>query len=222
QKDEQAYMVYPLVEESEKIDLKAATEACELLQREVFPNFRLALLHGRLKMTEKARIMNEFKNGKLQLLVCTTVIEVGVDVPNATIMLIEHGERFGLSQLHQLRGRVGRGEKQSYCILITPPDINEVSRERMQVMEKTNDGFVIAEEDLRLRGSGEFFGTRQHGMPDLKYANLVTDQKIIQIARKDAFSLVEKDPHLRLPSHQDTRRHFKRQFENKFHIPNIA
>jgi ATP-dependent DNA helicase RecG len=156
------------------------------------------------------------------MLISTTVIEVGVDVPNATIMMIEHAERFGLSQLHQLRGRVGRGSQQSYCILITPPDINEVARERMEVMTKTNDGFVIAEEDLRLRGSGEFFGTRQHGIPDLKYADLVTDQNIVQTARKDAFALVEKDPHLRLPAHANTRIHFKSRFVDKFQMANIA
>lgn len=219
---ERAYVVYPLVEESEKLDLKAATEAYHFLQKEIFPDFRLELLHGRLKMAEKERIMDNFKSGATQMLIATTVIEVGVDVPEATVMLIEHADRFGLSQLHQLRGRVGRGEKQSYCILITPADINEVARERIEVMVKTNDGFVIAEEDLRLRGSGEFFGTRQHGMPDLKFADLVSDRNIIEIARKDAFALVEKDPHLRLPEHAGVRRHFKQRFVDKFQMANIA
>ncbi|RMI05136.1 MAG: DNA helicase RecG, partial [Calditrichaeota bacterium] len=211
-----------LIEESEKVDLKAAKEAFRYLQKEVFPEFKLALLHGRLKMGEKERIMARFKRGEVHLLVSTTVIEVGVDVPNATIMLIEHAERFGLSQLHQLRGRVGRGDRPSYCILITPAEINEVARERMQVMEATTDGFVIAEEDLRLRGSGEFFGTRQHGMPDLQYANLVTDAKIVQAARKDAFALVERDPHLRLPEHTVVRWQFKRKFAGKFDLSNVA
>lgn len=219
---EQVYVVYPLIEESEKLDLKAAAEAYQHLQKDIFPGFRLELLHGRLKIAEKERIMQSFKQGLTNMLISTTVIEVGVDVPNATIMMIEHAERFGLSQLHQLRGRVGRGSQQSYCILITPPDINEVARERMEVMTKTNDGFVIAEEDLRLRGSGEFFGTRQHGIPDLKYADLVTDQNIVQTARKDAFALVEKDPHLRQPEHADTRIHFKSRFVDKFQMANIA
>lgn len=219
---EQVYVVYPLVEESEKLDLKAATEAYHYLQNDVFPDYQLELLHGRIKAAEKEKIMGNFKKGKTHMLVSTTVIEVGVDVPNATIMLIEHAERFGLSQLHQLRGRVGRGEKQSFCILVTPSKPNEIAQERMQVMVSTNDGFVIAEEDLRLRGSGEFFGTRQHGMPDLKYANLVTDQKIIQIARKDAFALVEADPHLRKSAHSATRIHFKRRFVDKFQFPDIA
>jgi ATP-dependent DNA helicase RecG len=219
---EQVYVVYPLIEESEKLDLKAATEAYHHLQNDVLPDFRLELLHGRLKMADKERIMQNFKQGATDMLISTTVIEVGVDVPNATIMMIEHAERFGLSQLHQLRGRVGRGSRQSYCILITPPDINEVARQRMEVMTKTNDGFVIAEEDLRLRGSGEFFGTRQHGIPDLKYVDLVTDQNIVQTARKDAFAMVEKDPHLRLPEHANIRIHFKNRFVDKFQMANIA
>ena len=219
---QQAYVVYPLVEASEKLDLKAATETYHYLQKQVFPNYRLALLHGRLKMAEKEAIMADFKRGSIHMLIATTVIEVGVDVPTATVMMIEHAERFGLSQLHQLRGRVGRGRAQSYCILITPPEINDVAKARMMVMTKTNDGFVIAEEDLRLRGSGEFFGTRQHGMPDLKYADLVTDQKIVQTARKDAFAIIAKDPHLRLPQHDAVRTHFKEEFAGKFDMMNIA
>lgn len=219
---QQVYVVYPLVEESEKLDLKAASEAYQYLQKEVFPEFRLALLHGRLKMDEKEAVMQTFKAGETDLLISTTVIEVGVDVANATIMLIEHAERFGLSQLHQLRGRVGRGSQQSYCILSTPIEVNDVARQRMQVMVKTNNGFEIAEEDLRLRGSGEFFGTRQHGMPDLRYADLVHDQKIIQVARNDAFSMVKMDPHLRKTFHAPVRIHFKKQFADKFQMTNIA
>ncbi len=219
---QQVYVVYPLVEESEKLDLKAATDSYQYLQKEVFPEFRLALLHGRLKMDEKEAVMQTFKAGETDILISTTVIEVGVDVANATIMLIEHAERFGLSQLHQLRGRVGRGSQQSYCVLSTPIEVNDVARQRMQVMVKTNNGFEIAEEDLRLRGSGEFFGTRQHGMPDLRYADLVHDQKIIQVARNDAFSMVKLDPHLRKTFHAPVRIHFKKQFADKFQMTNIA
>ncbi|RMF56810.1 MAG: ATP-dependent DNA helicase RecG [Calditrichaeota bacterium] len=220
--NEQVYVVYPLIEESEKMDLKAATEAFQFLQKKIFPDYNLALLHGRLKMPEKEAIMDQFKKGEVQLLVATTVIEVGVDVPQATIMMIEHAERFGLSQLHQLRGRVGRGALQSYCILVTPPEINEIARERMQVMESTCDGFVIAEEDLRLRGSGEFFGTRQHGMPDLRYANLVTDQNIISVARKDAFEMINSDPYLRKPEHRMVRTQFIKNYIEKYRLPSIA
>lgn len=219
---QQAYIIYPLIEESEKMDLKAATEAYKLLQKKIFPDHMLALLHGRLKMEEKERIMNDFKQGKIDVLISTTVIEVGVDVPNATVMVIEHAERFGLSQLHQLRGRVGRGSKESFCILVTPDDINEIAQKRMQVLAKTNNGFFIAEEDLRLRGSGEFFGTRQHGLPDFRYADLVQDKNIVQTARKDAFELVDKDPHLRFTQHQTTREYFKERFREKFYMKHIA
>lgn len=219
---DQVYIVYPLVEESEKMDLKAATESYELLQNKIFTEFRLALLHGRMRSEEKEAAMRKFKAGQIHILVSTTVIEVGVDVPNATILLIEHAERFGLSQLHQLRGRIGRGRKKSFCILITPEEINEVARRRMQLMEQTSDGFRIAEEDLRLRGSGEFFGTRQHGLPDLRFADLIRDQKIIQVARKDAFQLVEKDPHLRLPEHQPVRKYFQKRFVEKFKLVQIS
>ncbi|HQU72091.1 MAG: ATP-dependent DNA helicase RecG [Calditrichaeota bacterium] len=219
---EQAYIVYPLIESSEKIDLKAATEHYDYFCKSVFADYRLLLLHGRMSMAEKEQVMGAFKSGKADILVATTVIEVGVDVPNATIMLIEHAERFGLSQLHQLRGRVGRGGRRSHCILSTPPALNEVAQQRMMIMEKTNDGFVIAEEDLRLRGSGEFFGTRQHGLPDLRYADLVSDQKIVQVAREDAFAVVEGDPHLRGVGHQGVRRHFQSRYRERFQLPGIA
>lgn len=219
---QQAYIIYPLIEESEKMDLKAATDAYHYLRKNVFPEFKLALLHGRLKMEEKAKIMDDFKQRRVHILISTTVIEVGVDIPNATIMVIEHAERFGLSQLHQLRGRVGRGEKESFCILVTPEDINEVAQERMKVLEQSNDGFLIADEDLRLRGSGEFFGTRQHGMPDLKFADLIADKNIVQTARKDAFALVEKDAYLRRREHQAVREHFVEKFKEKFYMGHIA
>ena len=219
---EQTYIIYPLIEESEKMDLKAATAAYRNLKKNVFPEFRLALLHGRIKMEEKERIMQDFKQRKIDILISTTVIEVGVDVPNATVMVIEHAERFGLSQLHQLRGRVGRGSKESFCILVTPDNINEIAQQRMKVMEQSTNGFFIADEDLRLRGSGEFFGTRQHGMPDLRYADLIQDKNIVQTARKDAFELVKKDPYLRFTQHQNVKKHFQQKFAEKFYMKHIA
>jgi ATP-dependent DNA helicase RecG len=219
---EQTYIIYPLIEESEKMDLKAATASYRNLKKNVFPEFRLALLHGRIKMEEKEKIMQDFKQRKIDILISTTVIEVGVDVPNATVMVIEHAERFGLSQLHQLRGRVGRGSKESFCILVTPDNINEIAQQRMKVMEQSTNGFFIADEDLRLRGSGEFFGTRQHGMPDLRYADLIQDKNIVQTARKDAFELVKKDPYLRFTQHQNVKEYFKQRFAEKFYIKHIA
>jgi ATP-dependent DNA helicase RecG len=219
---ERVYVVYPLVEESEKMDLKAATESYELLQSKIFPDLRVSLIHGRMKAHEKETAMRKFKNGEIQILVSTSVIEVGVDVPEATIMLIEHAERFGLSQLHQLRGRIGRGTKKSYCILITTEEVNEVAQQRLKMMEKTNDGFLIAEEDLRLRGSGEFFGTRQHGLPDLKYSDLVKDIKIIQTARKDAFAIIEQDPQLRLEQHRIIREYFQSNYREKYQLIQIS
>jgi ATP-dependent DNA helicase RecG len=217
-----AYVVYPLVEESEKIDLKAATERFEFLRHKIFPNYPMALIHGRMKREEKEQVMLNFKAGRIRILVSTTVIEVGVDVPNATIMLIEHAERFGLSQLHQLRGRIGRGKLKSFCILITPEKTNETAIQRMQMMEKIQDGFVIAEEDLRLRGSGEFFGTRQHGIPDLKFANIIEDHKIVKIARQDAFELIDKDPQLRLEEHQALRDYFQKHYLDKYELLKIS
>ncbi len=219
---DQVYIIYPLVEESEKMDLKAAVESYEQMRKHIFPEFNVALLHGRMPNTEKEAVMERFKSGEVQILVSTTVVEVGVDVPNATILLIQHAERFGLSQLHQLRGRVGRGRKKSYCILVTPHRINEIARQRMRLMEKTTDGFVIAEEDLRLRGSGEFFGTRQHGLPDLRFADLIHDQNIIKAARQDAFALVEKDPHLRLPENRLVREYFQKHYAQKFQLVQIS
>ena len=219
---QQVYIIYPLIEESEKMDLKAATEAYRNLKKNVFPDFKLALLHGRIKMEEKEKIMDDFKRGETDILISTTVIEVGVDVPNATVMVIEHADRFGLSQLHQLRGRVGRGSKESFCIMVTPENINEIAQQRMKVMEESTNGFFIADEDLRLRGSGEFFGIRQHGMPDLKYADLIYDKNIVQTARKDAFDLVKKDPYLKFTQHQTAKEYFKQKFVEKFHMKHIA
>lgn len=186
----QAYVVYPLIEESETLSAKAATIEAERLQKEVFPQYKIGLLHGKLKNDEKEQVMKDFKDKKYDILVSTTVVEVGVDVPNATVMLIENAERFGLSQLHQLRGRVGRNNLQSYCILHTSTKSRE-TRERLNIMTQTNDGFVIAEKDLQLRGPGEFLGTRQSGLPDLIISDIIRDAKILEMARNEAIDFVK-------------------------------
>lgn len=182
----QAYVVYPLIEESEKLDLKAATKMFEELRDKVFPRRRVGLLHGRMKTAEKEEIMRQFVSGELNILISTTVIEVGVDVPNASLMVIEHAERFGLSQLHQLRGRVGRGAEQSYCVLLTGDKKTAVAKERLGIMEETSDGFRIAEKDLEIRGQGEIFGTRQSGIQSFKIANIIRDIEILEAAKKEA------------------------------------
>lgn len=182
----QVYVVYPLVEESEKMDLRDATRRYEYLRDRVFPRFSVGLLHGRMKPEEKDEVMRAFISGETKILVSTTVIEVGVDVPNASVMVVEHAERFGLSQLHQLRGRVGRGAEQSYCVLLASDKQTEVARERLGIMEETNDGFKIAEKDLEIRGPGEVMGTRQAGLPEFRIASLVRDLNILQDARKEA------------------------------------
>jgi ATP-dependent DNA helicase RecG len=219
---DQAYIVFPLVEESEKIDLKAATESYDKFSKSVFKDIPMALLHGRMKSNEKEQVMREFSAGKVKILVSTTVIEVGVDVPNATIMLIEHAERFGLAQLHQLRGRVGRGDKKSACILKTPYNIGDVAQKRMKLMTETTDGFKIAEEDLRLRGWGDFFGTRQSGMPEFKLANPIADQDVLQQARGDAFELVQSDPHLRKPENNSMIQILKAKFSDRLDLIKIG
>jgi len=201
----QAYIIYPLVEESETLDLLNAKEMAEHLQKEVFPDYAVGLLHGRLKGADKEAVMNRFKRGEVQVLVSTTVVEVGVDVPNATVMVIEHAERFGLSQLHQLRGRVGRGEREATCFLIARPGRDSDAAQRLRVMEETTDGFRIAEEDLKIRGPGEFLGTRQSGLPELRTANIVRDIAILTAAREEAFRLIEEDPELSLPTHRALR-----------------
>ena len=187
----QAYIIYPLVEESEKIDLKSATEMADHLQTEVFPAYRVALLHGRMKQDAKDRVMHAFVSGQVHILVTTTVVEVGVDVANASVMVIEHAERFGLSQLHQLRGRVGRGQWDSHCILLYQSPWTDDARERLKAMAETNDGFAIAERDLELRGPGDFFGTRQSGLPTLRTGDLVRDREIMESAHAEARRLVE-------------------------------
>jgi ATP-dependent DNA helicase RecG len=199
-KGHQAYIVYPLVEESEKSDLKAATNMADELARTAFKGYSLGLVHGRMKGDEKDAVMRRFKAGEHHILVSTTVIEVGIDVPNATVMLIEHAERFGLAQLHQLRGRVGRGQAESFCFLLAQYTPADESIRRLRVMVETNDGFKIAEADLTFRGPGEFLGTRQSGMPDFRVANIVRDSRILEIAREEAETWLAKDPDLTAPS----------------------
>ncbi len=201
----QAYVVLPLVEESESellATLRNAVSEHARLSKEVFPDCEVALVHGRLAAAERDAVMERFRSGRAKILVATTVIEVGVDVPNASVMVVEHAERFGLSQLHQLRGRVGRGAAKSYCLLVAGHAQSAVGRERLSVMESTTDGFRIAEEDLRLRGMGEFLGTRQSGMPDLAVADLARDIDILSSAREDAFKLIGADPELEKPEHR--------------------
>lgn len=199
--EEQAYVIYPLIEASEKLDLKSATEMHERLSREIFPGQAVGLLHGRMKADEKERILTSFKRGEIRLLVSTTVIEVGIDVPNATMMVIEHAERLGLSQLHQLRGRVGRGSKASECVLVS----EAVGARRLRILAETEDGFRIAEEDLKLRGPGEFMGTRQSGLPGFRVGDLIRDEALLLQARNEALNLLGTDPELRAPEHQGIR-----------------
>jgi len=188
----QAYVVYPLIEESAKLDLKAAKEMYEELRDRVFPGFSVGLLHGKMKPAEKEAVMADFVGGRLQILVSTTVIEVGVDVPNASLMVIEHAERFGLSQLHQLRGRVGRGSEQSFCVLLTGDKRTATARERLGIMEETNDGFRIAEKDLEIRGQGDILGTKQSGLPTFKVGNIIRDYELLVEARREAEEHLEK------------------------------
>lgn len=196
----QAFIICPLVEESDAIQAKAAVAEYERLSQEVFPRLKLGLIHGRMSAEEKDKIMRSFRNKEMDILVSTPVVEVGIDIPNATVMLVESADRFGLSQLHQFRGRVGRGQDQSYCMLMSQ-NPSEVARERLGIIEKTQDSFVLAEEDLKLRGPGEFFGTRQSGMPDLRMAKL-SDVAILEMARNEAMRLFEKDPTLKKPEHK--------------------
>jgi ATP-dependent DNA helicase RecG len=190
----QAYVVYPLVEESEKIDLRAATEMADHLAADVFPSFRVALLHGRLPSDAKERVMGAFAAGEVDVLVATSVVEVGIDVPNATVMVVEHAERFGLAQLHQLRGRVGRGTEASYCVLLYQSPLTDDARERLKAVAETTDGFEIAERDLAIRGPGDFFGTRQSGLPALRLGNLVRDRALMEEARREAVTWLDRAP----------------------------
>ncbi|HEY7532427.1 MAG TPA: ATP-dependent DNA helicase RecG, partial [Nitrospiraceae bacterium] len=231
----QAYVVYPLVEESEKTDLQAAIQEAEQLQRREFADFRVGLLHGRLKSDEKERIMTAYKRGEIHVLVATTVVEVGVDVPNASVIMIEHAERFGLAQLHQLRGRVGRSGNQSYCLLMassgtlsgwskakTAGESLTASRERLEALVRSTDGFVIAEEDLRIRGPGEFFGLRQWGLPEFHVANLIRDADLLQQVRLEAFALLRQDPYLKAPPHQKLREAMVRKWDKKLDLGSVS
>lgn len=223
----QGYILYPLVEESEKTDLAAAVQAAERLQAYDFSQYRVGLLHGRMKSEEKAHTMAAFKAGEIQMLVATTVIEVGVDVPNATVMLIEHADRFGMAQLHQLRGRVGRGTEASYCLFVVESGWREAvnpsnARERLEALVRTTDGFEIAEEDLRIRGPGEFFGVRQWGIPEFRAAQLIRDRVLLEQARAEAFALIGRDPHLTAPTSQALRAATLRRWKDTLHLGTVS
>ncbi len=237
----QVYFVYPLIDESEKVDLKAATAHFERLRDEVFPELRVGLLHGRLDSGEKEALMELFKAGNLDILVATTIIEVGIDIPNATVMVIENAERFGLAQLHQLRGRVGRGADQSYCVLMAGEwtvtkakrldglkthfggmAAEDLAAQRLATMAATTDGFKIAEIDLALRGPGDFFGTRQSGIPEFKVANILTDTRILDAARSDAFNIVAADPELSHPDHLALRDHLRRSLPDSITLLHVG
>jgi ATP-dependent DNA helicase RecG len=221
-KGRQAYIIYPLVEESEKSELKAATQMAEHLAGEVFPDLRVGLLHGRMKPEEKESVMRSFKARETDILVATTVIEVGIDVPNATVMVIEHAERFGLSQLHQLRGRVGRGCDRSRCILMAGGKLTGDGEKRLRVMEETTDGFRIAEADLEIRGPGDFLGTRQAGLPEFRVANILRDGRILEEARREAFALIEKDPDISRPENAPLRHELARRWGGRLELAGIA
>lgn len=213
----QAYIVCPLVEENEEIDANSVIELADEYKNEIFKEFNVEYLHGKMRPKEKDEIMERFKNGEIDILVSTTVIEVGVNVPNASIMIVENSERFGLAQLHQLRGRVGRGEYQSYCIL--KYNVNSsVVRERMKIMTETNNGFVIAEKDLELRGSGEFFGTRQHGIPEFKVANLFEDMPILQLVQSLAIKIISEDSDLKLEKNKELKALVDKKFGDRIEI----
>ncbi len=211
----QIYVVCPLIEESEKVDLLDAETLYHRLAEKVFPDFNVEILHGRMKTIEKEKIMQDFVDGKIDILVSTTVIEVGIDVPNATVMIIEHAERFGLSQLHQLRGRVGRGSARSFCYLIVHPPISEEGRKRLNMIVETNDGFQIAEKDLEIRGPGDFFGTDQSGIPYFRHANILRDKAILDQARIQAFKIIKEDPELELPENDKLRNIYFSKFAER-------
>jgi len=217
---DQVYVVYPLIEESAKMDLQAAIQGYEQLRRRVFPDLRLALLHGGMKTPEREAVMQAFNDGTVDLLVSTTVIEVGVDNPNVTVMVIENAERFGLTQIHQLRGRIGRGTKNGICIMVERKR-SEVSHQRLQIINKTTDGFEISEQDLILRGPGEFYGTRQHGFLKMKIADIVEDRELLHSARQEAFKLLKGDPQLRRPEHRSVRAHLISNYSEYLNFINI-
>src|SRR5208283_5670976 len=215
----QAYIVYPVIEES-KLELKAAMDEYKRLSKEVFPKLKVGLLHGRLSSEEKDAVMESFRKNETQILVATTVIEVGVDVPNATVMVIEHAERFGLAQLHQLRGRIGRGAAKSHCILVGPVRMTEEARARLETMVRTANGFEIAETDLLIRGPGEFFGTRQSGELGFQVANPLRDRELLELARKEAFALAEEPA--QKESLQRVLRLLPPQWQRRYHLASIG
>ena len=217
----QCMVVYPLVEETEKSDLIAAVEMHANLSEKIFSELKVGLIHGRMKKDVKDNVMDAYAKNEIHILISTTVIEVGIDIPNATVMLIEHAERFGLTQLHQLRGRVGRGREKSYCILVRRNFSNN-SKKRLRIMESTNDGFIISDEDLKIRGPGEFFGIRQSGFLKYKIADMVTDGPILRKARQAAFKLVKEDPNLNQPEHQLIRERFINEYQDKLEQVNIS
>jgi ATP-dependent DNA helicase RecG len=215
EKGRQVYIVCPLIEESDKIDLLDAQRMQHHISTKIYPQYSCVLIHGKMASKEKEDIMRRFKSGEIKILVSTTVIEVGLDIPNASVMVVEHAERFGLAQLHQLRGRVGRGGQQAYCYLIEHMPATNIARERLATLASTTDGFIIAEKDLELRGPGEVFGTEQSGMPHFKFANLVSDQPILKLARQDAFEIITQDPELTNPDHKLLKNIYFRQFAEK-------
>ncbi|NOZ07916.1 MAG: ATP-dependent DNA helicase RecG [FCB group bacterium] len=217
----QCFVIYPIIEESEKLDLEAADLGYLFLKDKIFPEFKVGYIHGKMKPPERDRQMKAFESNELQLLVATTVVEVGIDIPNASVMVIENAERFGLSQLHQLRGRIGRGSYQSHCVLVQRKE-TEDARYRLEVMESTNDGFIISDRDLKLRGPGEFFGKKQHGYMKTRLANFIEDGPIIRTARQAAFTLVGNDPNLQNPEHQLLRQHFTEHYKTMLEFVKIG
>ena len=217
QQKRQAYLVYPLIKRNPASELKAASEMYRRLKEEEFSECRVGIIHGQMKGLEKEQAMQDFKDHQIDILISTTVIEVGIDIPNASVMVIEHAERFGLSQLHQLRGRIGRGPHPSYCILVSDPQ-TEKAKLRLEAMLSTQDGFRLAEEDLDIRGPGQFFGPAQHGMPELKIGNLLKDMELMELARKEAFALVKKDPFLKVSENLLLRQ----RLQEKFRSSNVA
>ena len=227
----QAYVVCPLIDElsysvqrtaqSAKRKAQNAVEVYEKLKNEVFSDYEVGLLHGKMSSKEKDKVMKDFKKGKIRVLVSTVVIEVGIDIPNASVMLIENADRFGLSQLHQLRGRIGRGGYESYCILLADPK-TDAAAERLKAIEGTLDGFEIAEADMDLRGPGEMFGTRQHGLPEIRFGNLAKDFGIMELARKEAFALIEKDPGLLEERHQLLKKSLYERFRGRLELIRVG